>query len=140
MRLLRRSRQRASTPHETSVGVTVPPDDLTPTDEQLDRIADRIAVRLAFAKPAAAGLLTVEDVSTTFKVSRAWVYENAGRLGGVKLGPGERAPLRFDRERVARALRPVGELEPQGQAEPQSDVRPAKRGHRQPYLHPVYDG
>jgi len=50
---------------------------LTLTEEQLDRLADRVAIRLAATKPPAKPMLTVDDVCTTFQVSRAWVYENA---------------------------------------------------------------
>ena len=85
-------------------------------------------------------MLTVEDIATTFKVSKAWVYENASRLGGVKLGPGERAPLRFDADTVAAALTPLG-----GGVKPATDSRGRVQGRRRPrhkpeHLHPVYDG
>ena len=77
------------------------------SEEQLDHLAELLAVKLAAAKPPTRPMLTVGDVCATFRVSRAWVYENAGRLGGVKLGPGRRAPLRFEHSRVAAALDPL---------------------------------
>jgi hypothetical protein len=109
---------------------------LTLSDEQLDRLADLLAVKLVAVKPPARPMLTVEDVCTTFQVSRAWVYENAGRLGGVKLGPGRRAPLRFNADRVAAALSP---LTPSG-SEPSTPSTGRPRRRRPKRLHPVYDG
>ncbi len=113
-------------------------DDLPLSDQQLDRLADLLAVKLARVRTPAppAAMLTVEDVCATFQVSRAWVYENAGRLGGKKLGPGQRAPLRFDRQRVEEALSPLNPgHEP---AAPEAQVRPHRRRPR--HLLPVYDG
>lgn len=110
---------------------------VTISEEQLDRLADLLAIRLVTAKPATQPMLTVEDVCTTFQVSRAWVYENAGRLGGVKLGPGRRAPLRFDAERVTAALKPLRPLTP---AQPASTSTDRPRRRRPKRLHPVYDG
>ena len=82
-------------------------------------------------------MLTVEDICATFQVSRAWVYENAGRLGGFKMGPGPRAPLRFDPKRLAGALTPLDGL-PEAEAKAKN-VKPADR-RRRTRLHPVYDG
>jgi hypothetical protein len=111
---------------------------LTLTDEQLDRLADRVAIRLAATKPPGKPMLTVDDVCTTFQVSRAWVYENAGRLGGVKLGPGQRAPLRFDANRVAAALNPLMGSSAPDPPTPASTKPPGRK--RPKRLHPVYDG
>ena len=110
---------------------------LTLSEDQLDRLADLLAVKLAHVKPPTPVMLTVEDVCVTFQVSRAWVYENACRLGGVKLGPSRRAPLRFDREKVVAALDPLGRAD-------RADTRAPRNGGRQrvrkSHLHPVYDG
>jgi hypothetical protein len=108
------------------------------SDDQLDQVADRLAVKLSSTRPPPKPLLTVEDVCATFQVSRAWVYENAGRLGGVKLGPGRRAPLRFDARRVAAALNPLSSADA---TDPSSAPAP-KRARRtvRKHLHPVYDG
>lgn len=112
-------------------------DSLTLTEKQLDHLAELLAIKLAAVRPAARPMLTVEDVSVTFKVSRAWVYENAGRLGGVKLGPGQRAPLRFDADRVAAALNPLAATD--AREPPRQSTNRAS--HRRPTrLHPVYDG
>lgn len=109
---------------------------LTLSDEQLERLADLLAIKLARVKPASPALLTVEDICATFQVSRAWVYENAGRLGGVKLGPGQRAPLRFDGKRVTASLNPLTSSE---MVKP--PVPSTTRGRKRPkHLHPVYDG
>lgn len=110
---------------------------LTLSEDQLNRLADLLAVKLAAVRPPARPMLTVEDVCTTFKVSRAWVYENAGRLGGIKLGPGQRAPLRFDANRVAAALDP---LAPAEDAEPPTPRAKRSNRRRPTRLHPVYDG
>lgn len=110
---------------------------LTITEEQLDRLADLLAVKLAAVRPPARPMLTVEDICATFQVSRAWVYENAGRLGGVKLGPGQRAPLRFDVNRVAAALSPLTATNATEPSTPKTDSPSRRRPKR---LHPVYDG
>jgi hypothetical protein len=109
------------------------------SDEQLERLADLLATKLIAMRPAGPPMLTVEDISTMFKVSRAWVYENAARLGGVKLGPGERAPLRFDVERVVAALQPMAAPAPRqlGSAHPAPAMPRRRRPKR---LHPVYYG
>jgi hypothetical protein len=46
-------------------------------------------------------LLTVAAVSQEFGVSTDWLYANARRLGAIRLGPGPRARLRFDRVTIA---------------------------------------
>ncbi len=111
-------------------------DALTLSDEQLDRLADLLALKLAHVRPATPAMLTVEDVCATFQVSRAWVYENAARLGGVKLGPSQRAPLRFEAKRVAAAMSPLGRPDLATTAALQAMPRRTRRKH----LHPVYDG
>jgi hypothetical protein len=109
------------------------------SDDQLERLADLLATKLASMRPATQPLLTVEDVATIFKVSRAWVYGNAVRLGGIRLGPGERAPLRFDAERVAAAFTPLGAS--QLRALPTNVLAPTRPQRRRPKrLLPVYDG
>jgi hypothetical protein len=52
-------------------------------------------------------MLTAAEVAADLGVSRTWVYENAKKLGGIRLGTGRRARLRFDRERVAEWRRPA---------------------------------
>lgn len=107
---------------------------LTLSEQQLDHLAELLAIKLAAARPPARPMLTVEDICATFQVSRAWVYENAARLGGVKLGPGQRAPLRFDAKRVAAAFTPLA-------AETSAPAIAHRATRKRPkHLHPVYDG
>ena len=108
------------------------------TEDQVDWLADRLAIKLAAVRPPMRQMLTVEDICATFQVSRAWVYENARRLGGVKLGPGRRAPLRFDSKRVAAALNPLTDST-LADAQVRASAKPAGR-KRPNHLHPVYDG
>jgi hypothetical protein len=109
------------------------------TEEQLEQLADLVATRLTAMQPAAKPMLTVAEIARTFKVSRAWVYENAARLGGVKLGPGDRAPLRFDPERVAQTLRPLPDLA-DASSSATSPPPAGSRRRQAKRLHPVYDG
>ena len=111
-------------------------DRLTLSEDQLDHLADLLAVRLGSLRPTSRPMMTVEDICRTFQVSRAWVYENAARLGGVKLGPGPRAPLRFDPDQVVAALSPLRRANESHPPEP--PMRP--RRSRSTHLHPVYDG
>lgn len=106
-------------------------------DDQLERLAELVATKLAGLQAPSARLLTVEDVSTQFQVSKAWVREHAGRLGGFKLGTGERARLRFDAAQVAAVLRPIAG--PDTPDPPASSQTPRRR-RRPTRLHPVYDG
>jgi hypothetical protein len=110
---------------------------VTLTDEQLERLAELLAIKLAAVRPAGPPMLTVEDICIVFKVSRAWVYENAKRLGGVKLGPGQRAPLRFYANRVAESLKPLVNDEAADRPATRA-IRPNGRPRKR--LHPVYDG
>ena len=52
-------------------------------------------------------MLTAAEVAADLGILRTWVYENAKKLGGIRLGTGRRARLRFDRERVAEWRRPT---------------------------------
>jgi hypothetical protein len=49
-------------------------------------------------------LVDAATVARRLNVSRAWVYDNAGRLGAIRLGDGPRARLRFDLMTVCSAL------------------------------------
>src|SRR3954452_4941902 len=44
--------------------------------------------------------LTAAEVAVRYGVSRTWVYDNAERLGAIRLGHGKSPRLRFDPERV----------------------------------------
>jgi len=67
-------------------------------DETIETIARRV-VQLLRAEPddsAAPRLVSASVIAERFEVSRQWVYENANRLGAVRLGTGARPRLRFD--------------------------------------------
>lgn len=93
-----------------------------------DRIAEAIAARVveivrrelgvSVARPVE--LIDAREVARRSGFSRAWVYENAGRLGAVRVGDGCRPRLRFDARVVAEVLqeraassRPEPGLEPE---------------------------
>lgn len=80
-------------------------------EETIDQLADRLADRLAghAAAPARAGsqpagLLSAAQVAAWWAVDRGWVYDHADQLGALRLGAGRRPRLRFDPDRVRRAL------------------------------------
>lgn len=83
-------------------------------DETIDQLAERVAdlldARRAAARPegeptpSASGLLSASDVSRWWGVERGWVYQHADQLGVIRLGTGRRPRLRFDPERVRRAM------------------------------------
>ncbi len=78
------------------------------SDQDLERLADRVAERVASRLAGAESLELVDAsaIALRFSLSRSWVYENAERLGVVRIGAGPRARLRFDpaivRERLAK--------------------------------------
>ncbi|MFL5864147.1 MAG: hypothetical protein ACJ780_25815 [Solirubrobacteraceae bacterium] len=69
---------------------------------QIQALAEHLA-ELASARPRI-GLVDARDLAEELGVARDWVYANAERLGGVRLGDGPRARLRFDAERAREAL------------------------------------
>jgi hypothetical protein len=88
-----------------------------------DRLAEEIASRvieivrreLGVSAPARVELIDAREVARRSGFSRAWVYENAGRLGAVRIGDGRRPRLRFDARVVAEVLREraaAGPVEP----------------------------
>jgi hypothetical protein len=77
--------------------------------DQIQALAEHLA-ELASARPSI-GLVDARDLADELGVARDWVYANAERLGGVRLGDGPRARLRFDAERgPERHWRRVGTL------------------------------
>jgi hypothetical protein len=74
--------------------------------EDIEAIAERVVERLTqeTSPRASIGLATAAEVAELYGVSVSWVYANKRRLGAVLLGDGPKARLRFDRERVARAI------------------------------------
>jgi hypothetical protein len=86
--------------------------------DSIDAIAQRVAAILQSEPlPTREQLMTATDVAARFGVSRTWVYDNAERLGAIRLGTGSRARLRFDPNRVGEFI----------QAEPNSRERSARR-------------
>ena len=77
--------------------------------------------------PSGSGLLSASDVSRWWGVERGWVYQHADQLGAIRLGTGRRPRLRFDPERVRRAM-----------GDPLTDVGPrsprAARARRKPLV------
>jgi hypothetical protein len=68
----------------------------------LDGVVGRLERSDAMAR--AGPLVDAAEVARRFDVDRAWVYSHAAELGAVRLGDGPRPRLRFDLERVVRAL------------------------------------
>jgi hypothetical protein len=60
-----------------------------------DAIAERVVDRL-HRQPSQSKLVDAATLAGVLGVSRAWVYENAQRLGARRLGEGPRGRLRFD--------------------------------------------
>jgi hypothetical protein len=72
----------------------------------IDAIAQRVAAILrSESLPTREQLITAADVAARFGVSRTWVYDNAQRLGAIRLGTGSKARLRFDSRRVSDLIR-----------------------------------
>jgi hypothetical protein len=89
--------------------------------EAIDAIARRLAelLRDGEAQRPKAGLISAEEVSERWGMSRRWVYKHAERLGARRIGTGRRPRLRFDPDEVAERL-----------GEPQTG-----RGRRPPGVH-----
>jgi len=86
--------------------------------DSIDAIAKRVAdILRSESLPTREQLITATDVAARFGVSRTWVYDNAQRLGAIRLGTGSKARLRFDPRRVSELIR----------AEPNSGERTARR-------------
>jgi len=70
---------------------------LAPTDVELvEAVAQRVAELLRQDAPTPGALVDAQTLAALLGVSRAHVYRNAGKLGAVRLGDGERPRLRFD--------------------------------------------
>jgi hypothetical protein len=78
--------------------------------DTIEAIARRVA-ELLHGEPhrrRGESMLTAAAIAERFGVSRSWVYENADRLGAIRLGSGSRARLRFDEGHVSKLLREGG--------------------------------
>jgi hypothetical protein len=76
---------------------------MTLDDEDIERIATRLAKLLQEHTTDAARYVDAAFVARTLEVDRDWVYAHARELGGVRLG-GDRGRLRFDLARIRRDL------------------------------------
>lgn len=90
---------------------------MTLDSEDVEAIARRVAELLT---PSEVGLTDARGLAEQLGVTREWVYANATRLGGVRLGTGPKARLRFD---VKRAKEAVLGLTEEVQAPPQRQTR-----------------
>jgi hypothetical protein len=102
---------------------------LTDRDHALvEAVALRVVALLAdeHAAPPTARLVDAAELADLLGVARSWVYDNAERIGGVRLGDGPRGRLRFDVERALTAWR---DREPEPQPEPQPRA-PRRRAPR----------
>lgn len=70
--------------------------------EDFEAIAEEVAELALF--PGRVGLVDARALAAELGVARDWVYANADRLGGVRLGNGPKARLRFDVEQAREAL------------------------------------
>ena len=76
---------------------------MTLDDEDIERIATRLAELLRGHTTDEVRYVDPAFVARTLGVDRDWVYAHARELGGVRLG-GERGRLRFDLARICRDL------------------------------------
>jgi hypothetical protein len=76
------------------------------TDRDIQAIADAVAPRVAALLRAedsrfpSRGLVDVDGVRELLGVEREWVYQHKVELGAVRLGDGDRGPLRFEVAKV----------------------------------------
>jgi hypothetical protein len=71
--------------------------------KEIEEVAEHIAELVASSR-LKVGPIDARDLAEELGVARDWVYANAERLGGVRLGNGPRARLRFDIEKAREAL------------------------------------
>jgi hypothetical protein len=104
------------------------PNDSRGSSRAEDRIAEAIAAKVieivqrelgVSATPPHVELIDAREVARRSGFSRAWVYENAGRLGAVRVGDGRRPRLRFDARVVARVLKARSTRRPAAPDEPE---------------------
>jgi hypothetical protein len=74
------------------------------SEAEIEAVATRVADLLKAQRPNDE-LVDAAAIARRFGVSRDFVYRHADELGGVRLGDGPRARLRFDPAKVGRALR-----------------------------------
>jgi hypothetical protein len=105
------------------------------SDETIERIARRTA-ELLRDDQGDGHLVSASEIARRTGFSRDWVYSHVDELGGVRVGDGQKPPIRFDPAVVAGRLRlDVPKSEPRSKPRrprPRSDVPllPIKRGGR----------
>jgi hypothetical protein len=115
--------------------------DHTHADEQtVELIAARVtaalrdeleAMLIRFARPATSGQsLTVEQLATRLGVARSTVYAHWREWGGYKLGPGKKAPIRFDHDKLPLARLTTAEPDPR-RSEPPRETGTRNRRRRE---------
>jgi hypothetical protein len=72
--------------------------------DEIDAVAEHLAELATSTSAPTVGLIDARELAELLGVARDWVYANADRLGGVRLGDGPRARLRFDADRAREAL------------------------------------
>jgi hypothetical protein len=118
---------------------------LTPGD--IDAIAGRLAevvtervterLEQAFATRLWIGLVDATELAERLGVRESWVYAHAGDLEAIRLGDGPKGRLRFDLQRVARAVGLTAGETPRGPGRPRQHGLPPNvrliqgRTHRQ---------
>jgi hypothetical protein len=93
------------------------------TPDAIERIAQRVAELLGGQDRAVERgcLVDAGTLARQLGVTRAWIYEHAPELGGVRIGSGPRARLRFDPQQALTALRAQPECEGQLPGAPTRD-------------------
>lgn len=77
------------------------------SETAIEALAQRVVELLTKTEVSAVNRESLVDaaaVATRYSVEPAWVYAHAEELGAIKLGTGAKPRLRFDLEKVARAL------------------------------------
>src|SRR3954466_2074253 len=72
--------------------------------DDIEAVAARVVALLRDGTEGDRHYVDAATLARILGVRRGWVYSRARELGGVRLGDGPRAPLRFDIERVRVAL------------------------------------
>jgi hypothetical protein len=99
---------------------------MTLDDEDIERIAARVAELLQQEGPIGARFVDAAYVARKLGVDRDWVYEHARELGAVRLG-GPRGRLRFDLPAVRRRLDFQAQPKPLETRRARPRKRPPKR-------------
>ena len=78
------------------------------TPQAIEGIAARVAALLREAETDACveqpRLITAGELAHQLRVQRPWVYRHRELLGGRRIGPGPRAPWRFELDTATKAL------------------------------------